>query len=171
MRKDYTQVQTIAKDFLSSKQLLVHYDPAKKLVLSCDTSSQGIGAVLSHVMGNGEEQLIAGALAVAEKKYSQLDKEALSIIFAVKWFHQYLYGWQFTILMNHKPLIYLFNEAKGVPNMASTRLIRWALSLCAYQYLIVFHPGKQNGNADALSRLPLFDHPADVLVPGDTILF
>ena len=59
-------------DLLSSKQLLVHYDPAKKLVLSCDASSHGIGAVLSHVMGNGEERPIAfisRTLTVAEKKY------------------------------------------------------------------------------------------------------
>ena len=46
-------------DLLSLKQLLVHSDPAKKLVLSCDALSHLIGAVLSHVMGNGEERPIA----------------------------------------------------------------------------------------------------------------
>ena len=46
-------------NLLSLKQLLVHSDPAKKLVLSCDALSHLIGAVLSHVMGNGEERPIA----------------------------------------------------------------------------------------------------------------
>ncbi len=40
-------------------------------------------------------------LAPAECKYSQLDKEALAIIFGVKRFHQYLLGRSFKI---HKPL-------------------------------------------------------------------
>lgn len=85
----------------------MHYDPSKPLLLSCDTcdaSPYGIGAVLS-CFNNNHEQPVAYAsqtLSPTEMKYSQLDKEALSIMYGVKHFHQYLYGRRFTILCDHK---------------------------------------------------------------------
>ena len=66
---------------------------------------------------------------VAERKYSQLDKEALAIVHGVKQFHQYVYGRSFTILSDHKPLMYIFDETKSVLLMASARIQRWALTL------------------------------------------
>ena len=42
-----------------SSPVLVHYDPALLLKLAADTSAYGIGALISNVMSNGEEQLIA----------------------------------------------------------------------------------------------------------------
>ena len=73
----------------------------------------GCGAVLSHLMLDSSERPIAYAsrsLSAAEKNYSQLDKEGLSLIFGVTKFHQYLYGTQFTHVMDHRPLIGLFDE-------------------------------------------------------------
>ena len=52
-------------------------------------------------------------------------------------FHQYRYGKYFTILSDHKPLQYLFNEERPVPPMASSRVQRWAFTLSAYSYSIV----------------------------------
>ena len=72
-----------AKDQLSSAKLLVHYDPDRELLLSCDASPYGIGAVLSQITPDKEEKPIAFALrslAPVEQKYSQLDIEGLSII-------------------------------------------------------------------------------------------
>ena len=53
--------------------------------------------------------------------------------------------------------------------MASARMIRWGLTLNAYDYSILYRPGQSNANADALSRLPLPDCPAQIPVPGDTV--
>ena len=54
--------------------------------------------------------------------------------------------------------------------MAASRLQRWALTLSAYEYTIVYRPGRDQAHADALSRLPLPECPTIVPVPGDLLL-
>ena len=110
--------------------------------------------MLSHRMDDKSDQRIAYAsrtLSAAERKYAQLDKEALSIVFGVKHFHQYLYGRKFIILSDHKPLKYLLGETRGIPAMASARIQRWALMLSAYNYELCYKPGVDHANADGLS--------------------
>ena len=79
-----------AKCQLTSESLLVHYDMSKEILLSCDASPYGIGAVLSHKKQDYKEQPIAFAshsLSKTESKYAELDKEGLAIVFGVKKFH------------------------------------------------------------------------------------
>ena len=162
-----------AKTQLTSSCLLVHFDPQKQVILSCDASPYGVGAVLSHQMDDGSEKPVAFAsrsLSPAEKKYSQLEKEGLSIIFGVKKFHDYLLGRKFLILSDHKPLQHLFSATRPVPPLASARIQRWALTLGAYDYSLVYKPGRDHGNADTLSRLPLPESTGTVPVPGELVL-
>ena len=73
-----------AKEMLQSESLLVHFDPDKHILLACDASPYGVGAVLSHQMADGSERPIAFAsrsLSPAHTNYSQLDKEGLSLVF------------------------------------------------------------------------------------------
>lgn len=77
----------------------------------------------------------------------------------MKKFHKYLYGRKFVICTDHKPLLSLLNEMKAVPQMASQRIIRWAVMLGAYEYVISYRAGKDNGNADALCRFPVPEIP------------
>ncbi|CAM4597728.1 unnamed protein product [Leuciscus chuanchicus] len=109
-----------SKQLLKSAKVLGHYSADKDLVLACDASPYGVGAVLSHVMEDGSEKplgFMSRTLTPAEKRYSQLDKEGLAIIFGIKRFHKYIYGRTFTITTDHKPLISLFHEKKPVPQM------------------------------------------------------
>lgn len=161
------------KELLTSDTVLTHYDQTKPTVLACDASPYGVGAVLSHTYPDGSERPIAYAsrkLGPAEKRYSQLDKQGLAIIFGVKRFHQYLAGRHFTILSDHKPLQYLFQETRGIPTLASARIQRWALTLAAYDYSIEYKQGPDHANADVFSRLPLPDTPSREDPPGEITL-
>ena len=147
-----------AKQCLTSPNVLVHYDPTLPIKLAGDASAYGIGAVISHTLRDGSERPIAFAsqtLNASERNYAQLEKEALSLIFGVKKFHEYLYGRRFTLLTDHKPLTTILGPKTGVPPLAAARLQRWALLLSAYEYDLEFRPTAQHANADGLSRLPL----------------
>ena len=84
-----------AKQKLMKAPILAHYNPACSLRLAADASAYGIGAVLSHCYEDGSECPIAftsRTSIAAEKNYTQIDKEALALIYGVQKFHVYLYG-------------------------------------------------------------------------------
>ena len=76
-------------------------------------------------MEDGSERPMAYAsrtLSTEEMDYGHLDKEALAIVFAVKKFHQFLYGRHFKIYTDHEPLLGLLHPGKATPLMASSRM-------------------------------------------------
>ena len=77
------------------------------------------------------------ALTISKQIYTQLEKEALSLIFGVKKFHQQLHGRKFTLVTDHKPLIAILGPKKGVPSLAVARLQCWAV-LLSDKYIIKF---------------------------------
>ncbi len=120
-----------AKEMLVSASVLAHYNLKLPLCLAADASAYGIGAVISHCYADGTERPIAFAsrtLTATEKNYAQLEKEALSLVFGVRKFHQYLYGRSFTLYTDHKPLTTILGPKKGIPPLAAARLQRWALT-------------------------------------------
>ncbi len=124
-------------------------------------------------MPDGVEKPIGFAsrtLTQAEKNYSQIEKEGLVSVFGVKRFHAYLYGRHFTLYTDHQPLLTLLSERQVMNSQASGRIQRWALLLSMYEYTLAFKPTSKQGNADALSRLPLPDQPSVTPVPMETVL-
>lgn len=155
------------KNELVSDRNLVHFNKEWKLKLVCDASEVGIGAVLLHILPNGTEKPVAFASRIlheAKKNYSVIHKEALAIYWAANKFYQYLMGNEFILCSDHKPLIALFGEHKGIPQMAAGRLQRWALFLNGFRYKFEHIKGTNNDGVDGLSRLPRTDKVKEVEV-------
>lgn len=137
---------------LTEAPLLQYPDFTKPFILTTDASGYAIGAILSQ--GKlGEDKPIAYAsrtLNKAEINYSTVEKECLSIVWACKHFRPYLLGRKFTVVTDHKGLIWIFNVKDP-----SSRLLRWTLLLEEYDYEIKYRAGIKNCNADCLSRYPV----------------
>ena len=74
-------------------------------------------------------------------------EECLAIVWALRFFHVYLYGQLFTIQTDHQPLAWL-QRMKNT----NSRLTRWAIAVQLYRFSIVHRSGATNHNADGLSR-------------------
>ena len=73
-----------SKDLLTSAPVLIHYDPTKPLLLACDASPYGVGAVLSHQFPDVTEKPIAFAsrtLTAAEQNYAQNNRKRKSCVY------------------------------------------------------------------------------------------
>ena len=104
-----------------------------------------------------------------EAKEKLLSSKVLALIFAVKKFHIYLHGREFTLITDHKPLTTILGPRKGIPPLAAARLQCWAILLSAYKYQIEFRSTTAHGNADCLSRLPLTNQSPEGLSSEPTI--
>jgi len=109
-------------------------------------------------------------LNAAERRYAQVDREALAVAFGTKKFNLYLYGRHFTIVTDHKPLLGLLDATKATPAVCSPRILRWSVDLGGYDYELVYQPGHSIPHADTLSRLPLPIQPESVPGVSDILL-
>ena len=127
----------------------------KTFRLACDASGVALGAVLSQMDDEGKERPIAFAsriLSKTERKWGITEREAFAIVWSVNYFRSYLLGNKFELFTDHRPLTYL----RTLKN-ASPKIARWLLQLEEYDYTIIYREGKANTNADAMSRLPMYD--------------
>lgn len=116
-RKEQQTAFQHLKDVLCSDVVLAHFDPSLEVGMSCDASSVGVGAVLFHRYPDGGERPIAYAskkMTPTQQRYSQIQREALVVIFGLNKFHKFLYGRHFYLITDHKPLLALFGPNKGI---------------------------------------------------------
>lgn len=144
------------KDVLQSPLMLTHYNPRLTMVVSADASNVGIGARIAHRFPDGSEKAVYHAsrsLTPAESRYSQVEKEALGLVYAVTKFHRMIYGRHFIMQTDHKPLLAIFGSKRGIPPYTANRLQRWALTMLLYDFQIEYVSTDHFGHADILSRL------------------
>ena len=159
------------KEALGRADILDNFNPSATMILEVDASPVGVGAVLKQEY-KGKVSTISfksRKLSNAECNYSQIDREALSIISGVKKFSDFLLGREFIIRTDHKPLIHLFNPSKSIPQLSNARIQRWALFLSGFDFKIEHIKGANNTVADALSKLPLCRDDDDFHIPGEYV--
>lgn len=135
---------------LISAPVLQYPNFTETFILTTDASQYVIGNIL-YQGPLGRDRPIAYAshtLNKAEQVYSTTEKELLSIVWSIKNFRPYLLGRSFKIFTDHRPLTWLFNVKDP-----GSRLMRWRIKLAEYQYEVIYKPGANNTNADALSRI------------------
>ena len=149
------------KELAGNMATLAHFDESKELVLTTDASPVGIGACLSHrIIGeDGKSYLhpIAYAsrtLNAAEKNYAQVEREGLAVIWAVKYFRQYLYCRHFILQTDCSALTRIFGNKNDLGGCALGRTNRWCVELMEYIFTAQHIKGDKNLVCDSLSRLP-----------------
>ena len=138
------------KKLMTSAETLAYLKNYCKTRVVADAGPTGLGAVLTQLQ-EGQWRVVAYAsrnLTAVERRYSQTEKEALALVWACERFHLYVYGREFELETDHKPLECIYNRT----SKPSARIERWVLRLQGYQYKVIYRPGKTN-IADALSRL------------------
>ena len=138
--------------YLTSPPILSYPDYSKPFILHTDASIAGLGSVLYQVT-DGKEHVISYAsrgLTKAERNYHSHKLEFLALKWAVtQKLHDYLYGSNFVVYTDNNPLTYILISAK-----LDATGHRWVAALAAYNFSLEYRSGKENSDADALSRLP-----------------
>jgi hypothetical protein len=138
------------KERLTSSPVIRLPDVTKEFVLRTDASTKGLGAVLMQEEAGVLHPVCYASrkLSTAESSYAIVELECLAVIWAVKKFEPYLYGRAFVLETDHSPLQYLQRA-----QLANGRLMRWAMALQPFQFVVRVIPGKENVGADFLSRV------------------
>ena len=143
------------KKKLITAPVLVYPNFEVPFILETDASHDGLGAVLAQRQPDGTTRPIAYAsrtIQGSESRYASSELEALGVVWATRHFHHYLYG--------HGCIVYTDNIALksllATPH-PSGKLARWGLALQELDLTIQHRSGRENRNADALSRYPVED--------------
>ena len=150
------------KTALVTAPILGFADFSKPFIVETDGSYKGLGGVLSQWQDKKLKVIsyASRALKGAERnhiRYSSMKLELLALKWAVtEKFRDYLLGATFTVYTDNNPLKYVMTSAK-----LKAVEQKWVGELSRFNFEIRYRPGKENANADALSRRPHPEVPED----------
>ena len=115
------------KELMTSAKALAYFRNDNKTRIVADAGPGGIGAVLLQLHGDQWRAVSYASrnLSEVERRYAQTEKEALALVWACERFHIYVYGREFELETDHKPLECIF----GKTSKPSARIERWVLRL------------------------------------------
>jgi hypothetical protein len=133
------------KKALMTAPLLRLPDFTKRFYVDCDASGTGFGAVLHQ--GDGPVSYFSRAIAPHHAKLPAYERELIGLVKAVRNWRPYLWGRSFTVRTDHRSLKFILDQ-----RLTTIPQHTWVTKLFGYDLDVVYHPGKQNTAADALSR-------------------
>ncbi len=145
------------KDLCTQSPVLKFFDPSKSVEIFCDASSSGLGAVL--LQDDHPVAFSSRSLTDTETRYSQIEKEMLSIVHACTKFHNFIFGNHVTVYNDHKPLEDIFKKALLSTPM---RIQRMCLRLQWYDLTVRYRRGKDMELPDTLSRAQLPEKKSEI---------
>ena len=96
------------KEEISKNVTLPNFNPNRSTTLQNDASKKGLGAVL---LQNSKPVMFASrTLARSERNYQNLKRECLAMIWGMEKFHYFLYGKEFTLETDQKPLVSIYRK-------------------------------------------------------------
>ena len=138
------------KRLISEAPVLAYFNPNLTVEIQCDSSQDGLGAVL---LQNGKPlDYRSRTLSDTEKRYAQIEKELLAVVYAAEKFHDYIYGRPVKVYTDHHPLITI---AKKPLHDSPRRLQSMLLRLQKYDIQLEYKAGRHMTLADTLSRAML----------------
>ena len=146
--EEHTKQFSDLQFLVTNSPVLKYFDPNLPVKLSVDA---GLGSVLLQLHKDDWHPVAfaSRALSKTERRYSQIEKETLAVVYASEKFNQFVYGRRFLVESDHKPLQSIF---KRNINKAPPRIQRLLLRLQKYDIDLVFSPGNSIPVPDALSR-------------------
>lgn len=138
----------LLKDKLTTPPVLAFPDWEKMFYLTVDASLYALGATLSQLHEGKERPICFGSRSLnpAERRYSTIEREYLAIVWAITNYRSYLFGRDFVVYSDHKPLS---GQGKHMP----ARILKWRMKLSEYSFVIKHKPGRNLIVADFLSRV------------------
>lgn len=165
--KDQEEAFSTLKECLTSAPILAYPNFDLPFEIHTDASASGLGAILYQKQA-GIHHVIAYAsrgLSKSEKNYPAHKLEFLALKWAItEKFQDYLYGKKFTVITDNNPLTYVLSTAK-----LDATGHRWIAALAAFDFDILYRPGRNNSDADALSRLPALESTDYLSISTDCI--
>ena len=134
------------KDLLCSEQVMVNYDPKRKTRLYVDHGPGGLAASVCQLyneIGETKQWRMvthkSRTLEKAEQNYGKIEGESLGVLWGVKIHAMYLYGTKFEVIVDHLPLVTLYNNPS---KPAPSRVERHRSKLRCFNFSMKYEPGK-----------------------------
>ena len=128
------------KKEITSTPILAYYNPNKPTTLQTDASCKGLGA---RLLQNEKSCIFCqqGTNRNVEGLHVTIELESLGVTWVMEKFHHFLYGNEFTLETNQKPLEVILSKSL---NQATPRLQRILIRTFPYHFKIRYIPGVNN---------------------------
>lgn len=145
----------LTKEYLCRVPALAIFDPEAPISIFTDASIEGVGAVLKQPQEDGSLKSVfffSRKLSDAQKRKKAIFIECLAIKEAILYWQYYLVGKKFIVYTDHRPL-----EGFNINKSDDTELLQILNYISQFNFEIVYNPGKDNVEADCLSRNPVLN--------------